>query len=55
MDTILFADGTELASACLQVLSDGDADTKIEVEQSSDEDIIRFTIDGNEIAISVCQ
>jgi hypothetical protein len=50
MDTILFADGTELASACLQVLADGDNDTRIEVEQSPDEDIIRFTIQGTEIA-----
>lgn len=50
MDTILFSDGTELASACLQVLQDGDGDTKIEVEQNSDEDIIRFTVEGNEIA-----
>ncbi len=50
MDTILFSDGTELASACLQLLQDGDSDTKIEVEKSADEDIIRFTIEGVEIA-----
>ncbi len=50
MDTILFADGTELASACLQILQDADGDTKIEVENNTDEDIIRFTVDGKEIA-----
>ncbi len=29
-------------------LSDADADTRIEVEESSDEDIIRFDMDGTE-------
>ncbi|WP_235292749.1 hypothetical protein [Portibacter lacus] len=50
MDTILFSDGTTLASACLQILQDSDADTKIEVEKNADEDIIRFTIKDVEIA-----
>jgi hypothetical protein len=31
-------------------ISDGDGDTKIQVEESSDEDIIRFDAGGNEVA-----
>lgn len=50
MDTILFADGTELASACMKLLQDADEDTKITVEESVDEDIIRFFANGVEVA-----
>ena len=34
-----------------KMISDADQDTKIEVEKSADEDSIRFTVLGNEIAI----
>ena len=51
MDTIIFSDGSLLASACLQILSDLDADTKIEVEQLADEDKIRFTAGGIEFMV----
>lgn len=34
-----------------KLLTDSDSDTKIEVEKSMDEDSIRFTVKGNEIAL----
>ncbi|WP_235292750.1 hypothetical protein [Portibacter lacus] len=51
MDTILFSDGSALASACLQILADADSDTKIQVERFPDEDLIRLTSNGKEVMI----
>lgn len=39
---------TELSAGYYDELSDADSDTKIELEQSSDEDIIRFSTAGSE-------
>ncbi len=40
----------EIVSGYVALLQDADADTKVEVEQSADEDTIRFTVAGVEIA-----
>jgi hypothetical protein len=49
MDTIIFSDGTQLASACLSALFDADSNTGIDVEKFPNEDTIRFFIAGTEV------
>lgn len=39
---------TELRNGKINALMDGDADTKVQVEESTDEDIIRFDLSGQE-------
>lgn len=49
MDTIVFSDGTQLATACLSALFDADQNTGIDVEKFPNDDTIRFFISGNEV------
>ncbi len=51
MDTILFSDGTKLASACLDSLSDMDGDTYLTLEKNPDEDVIRLVANGVEVMV----
>jgi hypothetical protein len=43
-------DWIEISNGLIKTIQDADADTKIQVEESGDEDIIRFDIKGTEVA-----
>ena len=49
-DTLMFGDSSTLTTAHFSRLSDGDGDTRIELEQGRDDDVIRFVSDGVEMA-----
>lgn len=50
-DVLYFYDGTafnSISNGVIDLLQDADGNTKIEVEKTSDEDVIHFTMDGTE-------
>jgi hypothetical protein len=49
-NSLTISDGNSVALPIRTLIEDDDADTKIQVEESNDDDIIRFDVEGTEVA-----